>query len=122
MRWWPPKPLSHRIRWIGRRCEGPLSAATVLLYGARSPRAGSSPTGVAIGWPVANIRHRFGGYLRAARATDIRDALVTHRRHSPTNGRDQIERPRRQLMAKGADGGPVPHPCICAGRRPGVGR
>src|SRR6266508_4062689 len=48
-----------------------------------SPRAGSSPTGIAIGWPVANIRHRFGGYLRAARATDIRDALVTHRRHVP---------------------------------------
>jgi hypothetical protein len=58
-----------------------------------------SPTGVAIGWPVANIRHRFGGYLRAALATDIRDAVVMHRRHLPINGRDQNRAARRHLMA-----------------------
>jgi hypothetical protein len=55
-----PDPLDRRRR------EGPLGAATALRKEVVRHAPDRSPTGVAIGWPVANIRHRFGGYLRAA--------------------------------------------------------
>jgi hypothetical protein len=95
----PPRRLSRRILRIGagardRSVRRLPSQGRFVRYAPDR-----SPTGVAIGWPVANIRHRFGGYLRAAWDTDFRDAVVKHRRHLPINGRDQNRAAHRHLMA-----------------------
>src|SRR6476619_3748555 len=84
--------------------------------GSRRPRGVASetlwsharvaPVGVAIGPPMAMIRHRFGGILRAARAGILRRRPSLHRRstRSPSNPPHEGQGPTdSRIRARAAD-------------------
>jgi len=86
---------SDVIRILGRSGEDRFAAASTGPRGVASQRLDSharvASTGVAFGPPMSMIRHRFGGNLRAARASVSAPSSVTHRRSAPSP-----HRPRRR--------------------------
>ena len=66
-----------------------------------------SSTGVAIGWPVGMIRHRFGGHLRAARAIGIEHGQITTI-HDPTNTNVVVDAPLDRIPLFVRDDAQVP--------------
>ena len=75
-----PLPLARGPPTLGRYLGAsyPADLASLRLATRASRTAGVRPTGIAFGSPVAMIRHRFGGHLRAAR---MRSCIAV--RHAP---------------------------------------
>ena len=80
---------------------GPAIPSSAVGDGSLTTRRRVRPTGIAFRSPSGNIRHRFGGHLRAARRRDL------HRRHSHRTSRSVIaarEGARRSRRRRTRDG------------------
>jgi hypothetical protein len=91
-----PLPLARGPPTLGRYlgASDPADFASMRLATRAWRSAGVRPTGIAFGSPVAMIRHRFGGHLRAARMRSCNAVRHAPPLASPTPWEGTVDGPR----------------------------